>query len=460
MKRKVFTAAMVFAIGSVGLAASVFHIDADAIGSFGCKTVLAQETDGTSDENGDFIDFSQMEGVWSGEGTAEGEDLTITEDGLFVCHTKEGENIQGYLEYMEKYENGTGRYDMYNRVGMWISGFYLDSDTSLHMGNVDGAVFNKIETSADTEENAENGESSETKNSIYVLISGKRYTGMKPLYNNSEWNGGYYYSDMTEDGLTVIVNCSAENDDTFSGTQEEYRKQFASLVSDAPIENYEEKESAEDTEKFTYPAYELSFTTGANEDTCQWKMLFFQTDTDTFAYAYKMNIDWAQEMEEEFKDAVDSLELTEIVDMEEPDAENSGTENGTAQNSGTVSDQDYDSSAEGKSLENFISYFDNWYQYGDLNATSIHLYGDGTWEIYNARNADGSGGYLFDSGTFVTFETDALELYSYDGSYVADVILDGNDELWLYPMISDYGSIYSDASFSREMVSVAYLLLV
>lgn len=60
MKRKVFTAAMVFAIGSVGLAASVFHIDADAIGSFGCKTVLAQETDGTSDENGDFIDFSQM----------------------------------------------------------------------------------------------------------------------------------------------------------------------------------------------------------------------------------------------------------------------------------------------------------------------------------------------------------------------------------------------------------------
>lgn len=108
-------------------------------------------------------------------------------------------------------------------------------------------------------------------------------------------------------------------------------------------------------------------------------MLFFQTDTDTFAYAYKMNIDWAQEMEEEFKDAVDSLELTEIVDMEEPDAENSGTENGTAQNSGTVSDQDYDSSAEGKSLENFISYFDNWYQYGDLNATSIHLYGDGTW---------------------------------------------------------------------------------
>ena len=89
---------------------------------------------------------------------------------------------------------------------------------------------------------------------------------------------------MTEDGLTVIVNCSASNDQTFTGTPEEYRKQFAAFVSETDVENYTESQSEEYTGKFTYPAYELSFTTGSNEDTSQWKMLYFQTDTHTFAY--------------------------------------------------------------------------------------------------------------------------------------------------------------------------------
>lgn len=42
----------------------------------------------------------------------------------------------------------------------------------------------------------------------------------------------------------------------------------------------------------------------------------------------------------------------------------------------------------------FISYFDSWYQYGDLNAMNIRLYGEGTWEIYNSLNSDKTGGYF------------------------------------------------------------------
>ena len=115
------------------------------------------------------------------------------------------------MEYVEEYNDGNGRYDMYNRIGAWVAGFYLDSDTSLHMGNTDGAVFNKTEDVEDDQEAAgeENGPS-------YVLTSSKRYTGLKPLYNDSSWNGGYFYSDMTEDGMTVIVNCCARNDETGS----------------------------------------------------------------------------------------------------------------------------------------------------------------------------------------------------------------------------------------------------
>ena len=239
--------------------------------------------------------------------------------------------------------------------------------------------------------------------------------------------------------MTVIVNCCARNDETGSQDSEEARKQFAALVSDWPIENYKETKSKKFTKKFSYPVYRLKFTTGSNEDTCQWKMLYFQTDTNTYAYAYKMDIDWADEMEGEYKDALNSLELTDI----------SGTE--TGENSG-----DYDPSAEGKSLEMFIAYFDSWYQYGDLNAMNIRLYGEGNWEIYNSRNADGSGGYLFDSGTFQTSGTTALQLFSYDGSHVADVSLDGNGELVISPVISGYGNIYAGAAFSREADSVAY----
>ena len=47
------------------------------------------------------------------------------------------------------------------------------------------------------------------------------------------------------------------------------------------------------------------------------------------------------------------LELTEIEGVE-------------IQKPLSLKGEDYDPSAEGESLEMFISYFDSWYQYGDL----------------------------------------------------------------------------------------------
>ena len=416
MKRKIFAAIMFLTISGV------------TVPMTGCLQVMAQ----AAEESQETPDFAMLAGVWTSQDDSE-ETLTLTEDGLFVYHKAAGDT-QGYMEYVEEYNDGNGRYDMYNRIGAWVAGFYLDSDTSLHMGNTDGAVFNKTEDVEDDQEAAE-----EENGPSYVLTSSKRYTGLKHLYNDTSWNGGYFYYYMTEDGMTVIVNCCARNDETGSQDSEEARKQFAALVSDWPIENYKETKSKKFTKKFSYPVYRLTFTTGSNEDTCQWKMLYFQTDTNTYAYAYKMDIDWADEMKGEYKDALNSLELTDI----------SGT--GTGENG-----SDYDPSAEGQSLEMFIAYFDSWYQYGDLNAMSIHLYGEGTWEIYNSRNTDGSGGYLFDSGTFQTSGTTALQLFSTDGSHVANVSLDGNGELLISPLIPGYGNIYAGAAFSRESDSVAY----
>ena len=110
-------------------------------------------------------------------------------------------------------------------------------------------------------------------------------------------------------------------------------------------------------------------------------MLYFQTDTNNFAYAYRVSADFAEEMEEEYRDAISSLELTEIEGVENTETPLTQVE-------------DYDPSAEGESLEMFISYFDSWYQYGDLNAMNIRLYGEGTWEIYNSLNSDKTGGYF------------------------------------------------------------------
>ena len=269
------------------------------------------------------------------------------------------------------------------------------------------------------------------------LTSGAQYTGMVPLYYDSAWNGGYFYSDMTEDGLVVVVNCCAANGAHADGISKEFREAFAAMVSGGEVMDYHDGQNQSLTERFSYPVYDLAFVTGKNEDSCLWKMILFQTDTHTYAYAYRMDADAAEYMEEEYRHAVESLELMDLSYFE-------------------TGEMDYDPSANGESLEDFIAYFDVWYLCGDLNAESIHLNGDGTWAFYNSINEDGTGGYLFDDGTFATSGTTALQLYSADGSYVADVRLNEYDELVLTPVVSGYASFDGDAVFSREAESVAY----
>ena len=148
-------------------------------------------------------------------------------------------------------------------------------------------------------------------------------------------------------------------------------------------------------------------------------------------YTFQMSADYAEFMEEEYWNTVNSLDLVDASGL-------------------------YDPSANGESLKDFIAYFDNWYQYGDLNAESIRIYGDGTWEFYNSLNEDGTGGYLFDSGTFMTSGKTALQLYSADGSYVADVSLNEYGDLILTPVVPGYGNFYEATAFIRESESVAH----
>ena len=418
MKKKALAVTITFALSAAAMSVATV------------QPVLAQDIESQMET----ADFSKIAGFWKNADSNEEETLTITEDGLFTYHIKEAEDSQGYLEYVDEYGDGNGRYDMYNRIGIWLAGIYQDSEDSLHMGNEEGTVFTRMEEDGET---TAQEQWEEAKNPTCVLTTAVRYTGLEPLYNNSAWNDGYFYSDMTEDGIIVIVNCCAANGEDANGMSKEFREEFAAMVSESEVTDYQDSQNQSLTEKFTYPVFDITFTTGANEDTCLWKMIFFQTDTHTYAYAFKMDADSAEYMEEEYWNAVNSLELIDI------------SYNQTEEN-------DYDPSANGESLESFIAYFDSWYQYGDLNAESICIYGDGTWAYYNAINEDGTGGYLFDSGTFSTSGTSALQLYSSDGSYVAYVSMNGYGELMLTPVIPGYGSFYADAAFIRASESVAY----
>ncbi len=73
-------------------------------------------------------------------------------------------------------------------------------------------------------------------------------------------------------------------------------------------------------------------------------MLYFQTDTNTFAYAYRVSADFAEEMEAEYRDAISSLELTEIEGVENTEPL-------------SLKGEDYDPSAEGESLKCLSLFF-------------------------------------------------------------------------------------------------------
>lgn len=125
MKRKIVTAVI------------AFILCAAVVPTAGIYSVMAENEDTLQVEDG--ADYAALSGVWKNEDAQADETLTLSADGLFVYHTGEGDDVQGYLEYVDEYNDGNGRYDMYNRMGMWLEGFYLDSADTLHMGN-DGAA--------------------------------------------------------------------------------------------------------------------------------------------------------------------------------------------------------------------------------------------------------------------------------------------------------------------------------
>ena len=197
--------------------------------------------------------FAATEGTWRLDGEEGTASIYMDGEGGFIAYYASGSvEASGYLEYVDEYGDGSGRYDLYDGELGLINSFYFDSDTQIHMGNNNGNIYIK------------EGSETDTTPEIGVLVPKTRFTGLAQIENNNDFHGGYYYADRTEDGFTTIINSGFTNDFSAADeTIEEYIGRCADLIGELEYRDLEIEEATLDS----WPAYYLSWLEGENEDT-------------------------------------------------------------------------------------------------------------------------------------------------------------------------------------------------
>ena len=86
--------------------------------------------------------FAATEGTWRLDGEKGTASIYMDGEGGFIAYYASGSvEASGYLEYVDEYEDGNGRYDLYDGELGYINSFYFDSDTQVHMGNNDSNIY-------------------------------------------------------------------------------------------------------------------------------------------------------------------------------------------------------------------------------------------------------------------------------------------------------------------------------
>lgn len=239
--------------------------------------------------------FAATEGTWRLDGEEGTASIYMDGKGGFIAYYASGSvEASGYLEYVDEYEDGNGRYDLYDGELGYINSFYFDSDTQIHMGNNDGNIYIKEGAEADT------------MPEIGVLVPTVRFSGLTQIENNNDFHGGYYYADRTEDGFTTIINSGFTNDFSAADeTIEEYIGRCVDLIGEFEYRDLEIEETVLDS----WSAYNLTWLEGENEDTRHWDALLVTTDSYTYIYAFDTAADYAGEMRDTWNDVVDGLTL-------------------------------------------------------------------------------------------------------------------------------------------------------
>ena len=245
----------------------------------------------------DGFDFSRTEGTWRLDGEEDTASIYMDGEGGFIAYYASGSvEAAGYLEYVDEYGDGNGRYDMYDGELGWINGFYFDSDTQIHMGNGDGPVYIRMD-----------GEPADTP-APGALMYSPGFTGLTPADANNDFHGGYYYEDLLDGSLAIIVTAAVANDFMSAGeeTMEEYIARWAEVICGWEIRDLAVQDGGT---MGSYPASRVTWMTGGNEDTRHWDALMVFTDLYTYFYGFNMNADYAEELDDLREDVFSQLEL-------------------------------------------------------------------------------------------------------------------------------------------------------
>ena len=152
-------------------------------------------------------------------------------------------------------------------------------------------------------------------NAVPVLMGGALpFTNMETLQSENYEDGTYYYADVTEDGLTIVVNAVLSRDVADdSQTLEDYLTDCAldlGAADSAQLLTIELNDAY--TENMSYPVYIVTYISGKNEDSREWTVFAMDTDSYTYLYGFGTTLDAVdEEMKSIYQDIFAGLYLSD-----------------------------------------------------------------------------------------------------------------------------------------------------
>ena len=138
------------------------------------------------------------------------------------------------------------------------------------------------------------------------------FANVESLQSENHEDGTYYYEDMAEDGLVLVVNTVLPRnlvDD--AQTLEDYLTGCALDLGKANTDRLQTVEQNDAyTRKMSYPVYIVTYTTGENEDSREWTVFAMDTDRYTYLYGICVTLDAADDFKPLYQDIFAGLDLS------------------------------------------------------------------------------------------------------------------------------------------------------
>lgn len=158
-----------------------------------------------------------------------------------------------------------------------------------------------------------------------LAVKGPTFTGMTNIVKENNDDGTYHYEDMTEDGITQIINLCTMNYQSDGQEPDAYAELFccSQVDNDAKITGSwnDEKLSA----STTYPVYRVNWESGSNEDLKYATGAVILTDWFTYFYGYKCPADYYEENESFYEEGLNSIELIDLGSSSDAEVSNNKT---------------------------------------------------------------------------------------------------------------------------------------